>query len=109
VRSALFQHAFDHLREVREWQATQRERNRILIRFELLPGAMLDLRRARSRLDERLGFAGLRDDLDIELEVVNQLATDPATGKFRRLVSLVDNPDDIWRNCTTQSTRINAT
>jgi phenylacetate-coenzyme A ligase PaaK-like adenylate-forming protein len=90
-----FQHAFEHFRGVREWQATQRGRNRILVRFELLPGAELNAEQVRRRLDERLGLTGLAGVLDGEFEVVPRLAADPGTGKFRRLVSLVGVPDDL--------------
>src|SRR5262249_46149030 len=85
----------EYLRELREWQAIQEERNRILVRLELLPGAALDRARARARLDERLETVGLRGALDIELEVVPQLSWDPATGRLRRLVSFGAAPEDL--------------
>lgn len=90
-----FQHAFEFLREVREWQTVQQDRNRFLIRLELLPGATLDEARARHKLDERLETVGLRGDLEVALEVVPRLEWDARTGKFRRLVSLVGPPADL--------------
>jgi phenylacetate-coenzyme A ligase PaaK-like adenylate-forming protein len=90
-----FQHAFEYLREVREWQATQEDRNRIRVRFEMLPGAALDADKARVRLNERLALAGFGDDLEVRFEVVPRLSIDPGTGKFRRLVSLVGPPADL--------------
>lgn len=90
-----FQHAFEYLREVREWQATQEDRNRIRVRFEMLPGAALDAEKARTRLAERLALNGFGDELDVQFEVVPRLAIDPGTGKFRRLVSLVGPPADL--------------
>jgi phenylacetate-coenzyme A ligase PaaK-like adenylate-forming protein len=90
-----FQHALEYLRDVREWQAVQRERNRILVRVEMLPGAALDRARARRKLAERLETVGLRDELEIEMEVVPHLGWDAGTGKFRRLVSLVGPPEDL--------------
>lgn len=92
-----FQHAFEHFRQVREWQATQEGRNRVRVRFELLPGATLDLGRVRRKLDERLGLAGFGGELGVELEVVPHLAIDARTGKFRRMVSRVGQPDDLNR------------
>jgi phenylacetate-coenzyme A ligase PaaK-like adenylate-forming protein len=89
-----FQHAFEYLREVREWQAVQLDRNRIAVRFEMLPGAALDAERARARLNDRLALNGFGPELEITFEVVPRLATDPATGKFRRLVSLIGPPED---------------
>lgn len=89
-----FQHAFDHLRGVREWQATQYRRNAVLVRFELLPDGTVDLGEARRRLAERVGLAGFGGEVDVTFEVVPVLAADPGTGKFRRMVSLVGVPDD---------------
>lgn len=90
-----FQHAFDYRREVREWQAEQVERNRIVVRLEAVPGATPDLAAARKRLDERLALTGLREDLDIRLETVPYLTTDARTSKFRRMVSRVGIPEDL--------------
>lgn len=92
-----FQHAFEHFRQVREWQATQEGRNRVRVRFELLPGATLDLARVRRKLDERLGLAGFGGELGIAMELVSHLETDPRTGKFRRMVSRVGPPGDRGR------------
>jgi phenylacetate-coenzyme A ligase PaaK-like adenylate-forming protein len=90
-----FQHALEFVREVREWQAVQRDRNRFVVRLEPLPGAAVDRAAARRRLDERLDTVGLRGELEVELEVVSRLDWDPRTGKFRRLVSLVGPPADL--------------
>jgi phenylacetate-coenzyme A ligase PaaK-like adenylate-forming protein len=90
-----FQHAFEYCREVREWQAIQEGRNRILVRLELLPGTILDRERARRRLDDRLETVGLRSELEVALEVVPRLEWDARTGKFRRLVSRVGPPDGL--------------
>jgi phenylacetate-CoA ligase len=92
-----FQHAFEHFRQLREWQATQEDRNRIRVRFEPLPGAELDLGRVRDRLDHRLALAGFGEELDVEFEVVSRLDADDRTGKFRRFVSEVGPPEDLNR------------
>ncbi|MDI1315337.1 hypothetical protein [Prosthecobacter sp.] len=90
-----FQHAFDYLREVREWQAEQVERNHIIIRLEPIPGATPDLPLARTRLDERLTITGLLHDIQITFEVVPQLTTDAHSAKFRRMISRVGVPADL--------------
>ena len=88
-----FQHAFEFLRNVREWQAIQQDRNRILVRLEPLPNAFVDLAFARMKLDERLQLAGFEQGLDIHLEIVRHLASDTRTGKFRRFVGLPTSPE----------------
>lgn len=90
-----FQHAFDYLREVREWQAEQVERNSILVRLEPIPGATLDLAAARKRLDERLELTGLSQELDIQIVSVPRLGTDARTAKFRRMISRSGIPEDL--------------
>ena len=92
-----FQHAFEYLRDTREWQATQLDRDRVVVRFELLPGAVLDADEARTRLAERLALAGFGDELQAKFEVVPRLAADAGTGKFRRIVTLIGQPDDLPR------------
>ena len=90
-----FQHAFEFLRDIREWQATQVERNRVVVRIEMLPGAVLDTAKARERLRERLTLNGFGDDLSVEFLEVEKLQIDASTGKFRRLVNLVGPPESI--------------
>ncbi|MBN9519780.1 phenylacetate--CoA ligase family protein [bacterium] len=80
-----FQHAFDHFRGVREWQATQLDGRRVRVRFELLPGATLDRDATRARLNDRLALAGFAGVPEVSFEVVPRLEADPATGKFQRM------------------------
>ena len=87
LASSPFQQSLEHFRGVREWQAVQQGENRVVVRLEPLPGAVLDLPRMRAKLDERLGYAGFTGALDVEFEVVPELTIDPRTGKFRRMVS----------------------
>jgi len=84
----VFGHAFEYLREVREWQATQYEANRVLIRLEPLPGAEVDLDRARQALSHELKEYNFQE-VQADFEVVPRLGPDPRTGKFRRMISLV--------------------
>jgi phenylacetate-coenzyme A ligase PaaK-like adenylate-forming protein len=88
----LFTHAFEYLTQLREWQAIQIGRNEVLIRLEPLPGATLDLVRARWALDRELAEYGFRD-VASQFEVVEHLPPDPRTGKFRRMVSRLDRLD----------------
>jgi phenylacetate-CoA ligase len=93
VINSVFKNAFDYTREVREWQAVQVERNRVVVRLELLPGATLDEAHARHALTRQLTMYGFHDRLAVSLEVVPRLVSDQASGKFRRMVSLVGPPE----------------
>jgi phenylacetate-coenzyme A ligase PaaK-like adenylate-forming protein len=86
----LFKNAFDFLRDVREWQAIQVEKNRIQILVEMLPGKSLDMARCRQMLDHQLDLMGVRHAVQLEVRVVPNLRPDPITGKFRRCISLED-------------------
>jgi phenylacetate-CoA ligase len=90
-----FQHAFDYLREVREWQAEQVGRNRILVRLEPIPGATPNLAAAQRHLNERMALTGMQQDLEIQIEAVTRLETDAFTSKFRRMISRVGVPEDL--------------
>jgi phenylacetate-coenzyme A ligase PaaK-like adenylate-forming protein len=90
-----FQHSLEFMRDIREWQAVQQDRNQILVRLEPLPDRTIDVEKARARLNERLDSVGLRAYLDVDFEIVDRLNWDWRTGKFRRLVTLVGPPDDL--------------
>ncbi len=92
--NSVFKNAFDYTREVREWQAVQTDRNRVVVRLELLPGARLDQDHAWWSLNRQLEMYGFRELLDVSLEVVPRLVSDAASGKFRRMVSQVGPPQD---------------
>jgi phenylacetate-coenzyme A ligase PaaK-like adenylate-forming protein len=90
-----FQHSLEYFRTIREWQAVQIGRNRIVVRLERLAGTDIDLEQLRVRLGEHLQSAGVADQLDLEFEFVDRLDWDRRTGKFRRMVSFVGPPEDL--------------
>ena len=94
VLGLVFTHGLEHVREAREWQAVQVDRNRVRIRLEPLPGATVDLDHARRMLDRELALYDFRRLLEVDWEVVPRLDADASTGKFRRIVSLVGPPSD---------------
>jgi phenylacetate-coenzyme A ligase PaaK-like adenylate-forming protein len=87
-------HAFEYLRDVREWQAVQVAPERLLVRLELLPGAAFDPAADRPAIDRELALHGFQD-VGIDFEVVPRLSPDPATGKFRRMVSQLGRASDL--------------
>ena len=82
-------HAFEYLRDVREWQAVQTAPDRLLVRLEPVPGAILDLASSRPAVDRELALHDF-EDVRIDFEVVPRLAPDPKTGKFRRMICELD-------------------
>ena len=93
--NSVFKNAFDYTREVREWQAVQHARNRITVRLELLPGATFDEPNAWKALNRQLLMYGFHGLVEVDLRLVPRLEADAATGKFRRIVSLIGPPDDL--------------
>lgn len=85
----LFKTAVEYLHEVREWQAVQLEPNRIEIRLELLPGALLDQDTAESVVVQKLDELGLPAQVNATVRLVPYLSADSVTGKFTRMVSQV--------------------
>ncbi len=100
--SSVFKQAFDHIREVREWQAVQTDRNRIRLKVELLPRATFDEERAWTVLNRQLEAYDFRGLVQVSLERVRALPPDPKTGKLKRIVSLVGTPADLGdrRECS---------
>jgi phenylacetate-coenzyme A ligase PaaK-like adenylate-forming protein len=88
VSGSLLKNACDYFHQAREWQVVQTEHDQLRVRLELLPGAALDRARAERAVADRLAFFGLPRGVEVRLEIVPRLEPDPATGKFRRLVSL---------------------
>jgi phenylacetate-coenzyme A ligase PaaK-like adenylate-forming protein len=95
VSSAFFHHAVDSLQQVREWQAVQIERNRIVLRLELLPTASLTPASAQRLFRQKLLESGLPSQVAVDVRIVPMLAPDPITNKFRRMVSKIGPPNNL--------------
>lgn len=93
--SSVFKNAFDYAREVREWQAIQVDRNRFLVRVELLAGQSFDEYHLRRELERQLDMYRFREVVSVATKVVERLGPDPKTGKFRRIISQVGAPFDL--------------
>lgn len=84
LSAILFQHAFEYLLEVREWQAEQISPGVIEIRVEMLPDATLDEDAARRAIDRELEEYGFRELVKYTVRVVPEIPPDPKTHKVRR-------------------------
>jgi phenylacetate-coenzyme A ligase PaaK-like adenylate-forming protein len=83
----LFKTAIEYLHQVREWQAVQLAPNRIEIRLELLPQAVLDQGTAERIVIQKLRELGMPAQVEATLRFAPSLGSDPVTGKFNRMVS----------------------
>jgi phenylacetate-coenzyme A ligase PaaK-like adenylate-forming protein len=93
--ASVFKNALDHAREVREWQAAQVERNRIVIRLEPVVGVRMDVEKIAEQFGRQLALYRFDGLVRWEMTVVDHLGPDPRSGKFRRIVSEVGVPDDL--------------
>lgn len=89
VPGVLWHVAVDALRDVREWQAIQIERNRVEIRLLLLPNAAHSRESIKQQLHEKLRELGLPREVFVDAQFVDSIAVDPRTGKLRRIISQV--------------------
>jgi phenylacetate-coenzyme A ligase PaaK-like adenylate-forming protein len=95
VHAALFHTVLDALGSIREWQAIQRERNRLELRLELLPNSTFCPDTGETILRRMFQENGLPPDVTVDVQIVPHLAPDPVTNKFRRMQSEVGPPDDL--------------
>jgi phenylacetate-coenzyme A ligase PaaK-like adenylate-forming protein len=95
VHAALFHSVIDALGEIREWQAVQRERNRLEVRLELLPNSKFSADSGEAMLRRMFQEQGLPAQVTVDVRIVPHLAPDAVTNKFRRMLSEVGPPDDI--------------
>jgi len=98
----VFKHAVEYLHQIREWQAVQLEPNRVEIRLELLPGAVLDQQTAEPIVVQKLEELGLPAQVKTTVRIVPSLSPDPVTGKFRRMISRITPPPE-FRACPAES------
>ena len=82
----LFKTAIEYLHQVREWQAVQLAPDRIEIRLELLPQAALDQTTAERVVIQKLKELGMPAQAQATVRIVPSLDSNPATGKFNRMV-----------------------
>lgn len=90
---AILQDALGQVTEAREHQLTQDQPGKIKVALEPISGAQVDSHAVQKVLDEHLAEYGIQKDLAVEVEVVERLAPDPESGKFKRVVSNYD-PDE---------------
>ncbi|MBL8798397.1 MAG: phenylacetate--CoA ligase family protein [Planctomycetia bacterium] len=95
VTAMIFKNAADYVRNVRDWQAIQEERNHLQVRLVPLPGADVDLARAERSFTSTLRYHGLPSYVRVDYQLVPELQPDPRTHKLRHLVTRFDQPAEV--------------
>ncbi len=93
LSGVLFHTAADAIPDIREWQAVHAERNHIELSLQLSCAASQSAADARTRLIAKLRELGLPREVTINVRIVRFLASDPVTGKRRRMINRVGPPD----------------
>jgi phenylacetate-coenzyme A ligase PaaK-like adenylate-forming protein len=92
LTAMMFKNAADYLRDVRDWQAVQEERNRLRVQLVPLPGATVNLPRAGRKFTATLRHHGLPPYVQVDFNLVPDLQPDPHTHKLQHLVSRLGKP-----------------
>jgi phenylacetate-CoA ligase len=95
VHAALFHSVLDGLGQIREWQAIQRERNRLELRLELLPDSTFSCDSGEAMLRKMFQEQGLPTEVTVEVRTVPYLAPDPVSNKMRRMQSDCGPPENL--------------
>jgi len=84
----VFLAALHHCLEVAEHQVLQTGRNQFEVRVTALPGKTVSPQRIKQLVYESVTAEGLAGQLDLEVNVVSELAPDPRSGKLARVRNL---------------------
>jgi phenylacetate-coenzyme A ligase PaaK-like adenylate-forming protein len=95
LSGVLFHGAADALRDVREWQAVQVDRNRIDVRLQLMGSGRVRPDAARQEFLAKALEGGLPASVELNVRIVDSLDADPETGKFRRMISRTGPPSEL--------------
>jgi len=94
LTAMMFKNAADYLRDVRDWQAVQEERNHLRVQLVPLPGATVNLPSAGRKFTATLRHHGLPPYVQVDFTLVPDLEPDPRTHKLRHLVSRLGKPSE---------------
>jgi phenylacetate-CoA ligase len=88
ISPLMFEFAVSQILDAREYQIVQEEANRFRILIEPLPELIFDREHANYVLQTHLNACDLDDWVQVEVEVVDRLASD-GNAKFKRVISKV--------------------
>jgi len=78
------------------YQLVQVERNRILIRVAPAPGRQVDVGDLRQIMVRGLHRYGLADLIALDIQITDEVAPNPRTGKLKRVMSQVGPPPGLF-------------
>lgn len=95
VHPYVFVDVLDEFPAVGWYQIVQTERNRFVLRAAPAPGRTVTLDELREVMRKGLQRFHLADLIQLEIEIHDQVAPDPKTGKLKRITSLIGKPEQV--------------
>ncbi len=92
VHPYVFVDCLDEYPAVGWYQVIQIERNRFLLRAAPAPGRHVRPEELRAVVQRGLTFFGLNQLVQVDIELTDQIAPDPCSGKLKRIVSRIGPP-----------------
>jgi len=89
----IFKDAFLYLFELSEYQVTQTGHNQFQVLVEVVPGSKTTTEDIRKSINNVLVVEGVDVDLDCRVEIVAKIPHDPKSGKVRRFINKVGQPN----------------
>ncbi|MCS7166517.1 MAG: hypothetical protein RMI91_13190 [Gemmatales bacterium] len=77
------------------YQIIQTQRNRFLLRVQPAPRHTLDVSELQQVLQRGLKYHHLEGQLEFDIEITDNVAPDPRSGKLRRITSRIGPPEDL--------------
>jgi phenylacetate-coenzyme A ligase PaaK-like adenylate-forming protein len=75
--------------EVAEYQIVQTGHNRYVLRVVPLTGQSIDAERVHALVTAPMEVEGLKDIVDVRVQVIDAIQNDPRSGKLKRVVNLI--------------------
>jgi phenylacetate-coenzyme A ligase PaaK-like adenylate-forming protein len=95
VHPYVFLSVLDECAGVGAYQIVQTQRNHFELRAAPAPGRTLSRKALQDIMDHGLERFGLADLVHFDVEVTDDIAPDPRTGKLRRITSRVGKPEEV--------------
>jgi phenylacetate-CoA ligase len=98
VHPYVFVDVLDEYPAVGWYQVIQTERNRFLLRAEPAPGRNVSADELRGLFERGLRHYGLAGLIRLDIDITDDVAPDPRSGKLKRITSRIGPPPDLSRD-----------